>query len=292
MSAGVRLAALTMVRDERVMLPRWLAHYGRECGVDNLFVIDDHSSDGSTDGLPCSVIRIPSWGDKHFETTRMRLVSNIAAGLLEAYDAVLFADADEFLVADPLRHDGLLDLVSKRSGVDVLAAQGLNVVHDAAREGPLDPDRPVLGQRQWAKFIPLMCKPAIKRVAAPWVAASHGLTVPFEVDPDLYMFHLKFAEREHLRSIGDHRKALADAEGRAAETAWQFAGDDLVGLLDEVVRDVDPASVDPYQPRKKVLSNIIRQGDAGNYRAHGRRQFNAMRGQPMVQVPERFWGTV
>lgn len=292
MTTVARLAALTMVRDERVMLPRWLAHYGRECGIDNLFVIDDSTTDGSTDGLPCSVIRIPSWGDKHFETTRMRLVSNIAAGLLEAYDAVLFADADEFLVADPLRHEGLVDLVSKRSTADVLAAQALNVVHDVTREGPLDPDRPVLGQRQWAKFIPLMCKPAIKRVAAPWVAASHGITVPFEIEPDLYLFHLKFAEREHLRRTGDHRKALADGEGRAAETAWQFAGDDLVDLLDEVVRDVDPASVAPYKPRKKVLDGVIRRGDAGNYRAHGRRQFNAMRGQPMVQVPERFWGKI
>ncbi len=279
-----------MVRDERVMLPRWIAHYGRECGPDNLFVIDDNTTDGSTDGLPGSVIRIPSWGDKHFETTRMRLVSSFAAGLLETYDAVLFADADEFLVADPQRYDSLVDLVAARPRVDVLAAQALNVVHDAGREGPLDPDRPVLGQRHWAKFIPLMCKPAIKRTPAPWVAGSHGTTIPFEIDPDLYMFHLKFAEREHLRSTGDHRKALADAEGRAAETAWQFAGDDLVELLDEVVRDVDPAAVEPYKTRKKVLAGIVRQGDGGNYRAHGRRQFNAMRGQPMVSVPERFHG--
>ena len=291
MSTAPRLAALTMVRDERVMLPRWIAHYGRECGADNLFVIDDNTTDGSTDGLPGSVIRIPSWGDKHFETTRMKLVSSIAAGLLEAYDAVLFADADEFLVADPERYDGLVDLVAARAEVDVLAAQALNVVHDAGREGALDPDQPVLGQRQWAKFIPLMCKPAIKRTPAPWVAGSHGTTIPFEIDPDLYMFHLKFAEREHLRATGDHRKALADAEGRAAETAWQFAGDDLVELLDEVVRDVDPAAVEPYKTRKKVLADIVRQGDGGNYRAHGRRQFNAMRGQPMVSVPERFHGT-
>ena len=292
MSPPLRMAALTMVRDERVMLPRWIAHYGRECGVANLFVIDDNSTDGSTDGLPCSVIRIPSWGDQHFETSRMKLVSNIAAGLLVAYDAVLFADADEFLVADPARHDGLLDLVSKRPKADVLGAQGLNIVHNPAREGPLDPERPVLGQRQWAKFVPLMCKPAIKRVDAPWVAASHGIARPFEIEPDLYMFHLKFAEREHLRATGDHRKALADTEGRAAETAWQFAGDDLVGLLDEVVRDVDPAAVEPYKGRKKVLGSIVRQTDNGSYRAHGRRQVHAMRGQPMVQVPERFWGKV
>lgn len=289
MTAPVRLAALTMVRDERVMLPRWVAHYGRECGEDNLFVIDDNSTDGSTDDLPCSVIKIPSWGDKHFESTRMRLVSNIAAGLLAAYDAVLFADADEFLVADPERHDGLVDLLGSRPGRDVLAAQGLNVLH-APGEPTLDPTRPVLDQRAWAKFVPLMCKPAIKRVAAPWVAGSHGLTQPFEIDPDLYLFHLKFVEREHLRAIGDHRKTLVDAEGRAAETAWQFGGDDLVALLDEITRDVQPADVAPYRPRRKQLAKIVRQGEGGNYRAHGRRQFNAMRTQPTVAIPDRFRG--
>lgn len=287
-----RVAAVTMVRDEQVMLPRWIAHYGREVGVENLFVIDDHSTDGSTDALPCSVIRIPSWGDKHFENTRMRLVSNIAAGLLEAYDAVLFADADEFLVADPQRHESLVGLLAERPRSDVLGAQGLNVIHDASREPTLDPAQPVLGQRRWAKFVPLMCKPALKRISAPWVAGSHGLTVPWEIEPDLYLFHLKFAEREHLRVTGDHRKALVDAEGRAAETAWQFAGDDLVTLLDEIVAETDPAQVAAYRPRPKQLAKIVRPGENGNFRAHGRRQFLAMRGQPTVAIPERFTGRV
>jgi Glycosyl transferase family 2 len=287
-----RLAAITMVRDERVMLPRWVAHYARECGPDHLYVIDDNSTDGSTDALPCSVIRIPSWGGKHFEQTRMRMVSQIAAGLLEAYDAVLFADADEFLVADPEHHDGLVDLLRKREGAQALGAQALNVVHDARSEPALDPDRPVLGQRRWAKFIPLMCKPSLKRTAEPWVAGSHGLTIPYAIDPDLYLFHLKFAEREHLRATGDHRKALADAEGRAAATAWQFAGDDLVVLLDEITHDVTPDGVAPYRTQQKVLSRIVREGENGHFRAHGRRQFNAMRSQPMVSVPERFWGRV
>ena len=133
-----RLAAITMVRDERVMLPRWLAHYGRECGTEHLYVIDDNTTDGSTDGLPCSVIRIPSWGDKHFEQTRMRMVSRIAAGLLEVYDAVLFADADEFLVADPERHDGLVDLLAKRPAAILLKKMAsLNANTTAKRSSAL-----------------------------------------------------------------------------------------------------------------------------------------------------------
>ncbi len=284
------LCAVTMVRDELAMLPRWLAHYGRECGVENLFVIDDNTTDGSTDDLPCSVIRVPDWGDRHFELTRMKLVSGIASGLLAAYDAVLFADADEFLVADPQRHGGLRDLLAQRPDAQALGAMNLNVVHDAAREPALDPDRPVLEQRRLATFVPLMCKPMLKRVDAPWVAASHGLTVPFEIDPDLYMFHLKFAEREHLRTVADHRKALADAEGRAAVTSWQFGGDDMVELLDQITADVDLEAVEAYKPRPRLLRRIVRETGKGTYRAHGHRQVRAMREEPLVRIPERFSG--
>ena len=46
------MAAITMARDEGPMLRRWVDHYGRELGADNLVVIDDNTSDGSTDGLP------------------------------------------------------------------------------------------------------------------------------------------------------------------------------------------------------------------------------------------------
>lgn len=287
-----RVCAITMVRDEAVMLPRWLAHYGAQVGVEHLVVIDDNTTDGSTDDLPCSVIRVPDWGDRHFELTRMKLVSGIAAGLLAAYDAVIFADADEFLVADPRRHDGLRELLASRPEAAALGATTLNVVHDWAREPALDPGRPVLDQRRLAKFIPLMCKPALKRVDAPWVAASHGLTVPFEVEPDLFMFHLKFAEREHLRAVGDLRKSLADAEGRASATSWQFGGDDLVELLEDITRDVDPTTVEVFKPRQRGLRRIVRETDKGTFRAHGQRQVRAMRDEPLVTVPERFRGLV
>lgn len=293
MTSAPRIAALTMVRDERVMLPRWVAHYSRECGgPDNLYVLDDNSQDGSTEGLACSVTRLDDWGSQHFERTRMKVITEFAATLHASYDAVLFADADEFLVADPERHEGLAGLVAARAGQRVIGAMNLNVVHDANREPPLDPARPVLGQRTWAKFVPLMCKPAIRTEALPWVAGSHGTTVPFEIDPDLYMFHLKFAERDHLKAVGDHRKNLADREGRAKETSWQFAGDDLVALLDDIVGGVDPDQVQPFEPGPQMLADIVRPAANGTYRAHGRRQVKAMRRQPMVSVPERFRGLV
>ncbi len=283
-----RLAAITMVRDEADLLPLWLRHYAEQCGgPENLYVIDDGSSDGSTDALDCSVIRLPPLGGAHFERSRMTMVSGLAAGLLSRYDAVLFADADEFLVADPGSFGGLRDLVAARADRDVIGAMTLNVVHDVRREPALDLGAPILAQRRWAKFVPLMCKPAIHRRPVPWQAASHGTSVPYDPDPDLYLFHLKFADEALLRAAGDRRKVLADTEGRAAATSWQFAGDDLADLLREVT-DIDPESVPPFKPAKRELRKIVARTDDGVYRAHGARQVPAMRKQPMVSIPARF----
>ncbi|MEO5652825.1 MAG: glycosyltransferase family 2 protein, partial [Marmoricola sp.] len=55
----LRIAAITFCRDEGRMLPLWIKYYGAQFGVENLYVVDDNSEDGSTDDLPCDVLRIP-----------------------------------------------------------------------------------------------------------------------------------------------------------------------------------------------------------------------------------------
>ena len=79
-------------------------------------MIDDNSADGSTDDLPCPVLRIPYLRKQGFEPARMGLLAGISAGLLEAYDAVMFCDADEFVVAEPRTHESLRHFVAARPG--------------------------------------------------------------------------------------------------------------------------------------------------------------------------------
>jgi hypothetical protein len=284
--------ALTMVRDEGAMLSRWVDHYAAQLGADRLLVLDDNSSDGSTDDLPCPVVRLPATLRKPFEAARMGIVSGVAAGLLDAFDAVCFTDADELLVADPARHAGLRELVAARRQADVIGAIGLNVIHHLAEEAPLDPGRPVSEQRRLAKFLPLMCKPAVKRVPAAWAHASHAVTQPYEVDPDLYMFHLKFADRDALRAVADHRRRMVELDGRAESTSWRFGGDDMVALLDEVNRalELQPEIV-PFSPPLRRLRRVVERQPNGIYKATGLGQVPAMQKLPVVSIPERFVGT-
>lgn len=291
----MRIAAITVVRDERAMLPLWTGYYGAQLGFENLYVIDDSSKDGSTDDLPCDVLRIPPVRGGKFESTRMRFLAGMAKSLGQLYDCVVFCDADEFLVPDPERYDGLRDFISAQpEDATAVAALGLNIVHVAGAEQPLDLGRPVIGQRQLAKFLPVMCKPAVNFVAAPWYAASHGIKTPYRVDPDLWMFHLKFADRGLLREAADRRRSLVLEDGRSRMTSWQLAGEEMVALLDEVTTGVDdPPSLAEFRPPSGAeLENLVTQDGKGGWRAPKGGQVELMRSQPLVRVPERFFGIV
>ena len=89
-----------------------------------------------------------------------------------------------------------------------------------------------------------MCKPAIKWVPDHWSAGTHGVRTPYAVDPDLWMFHMKFGDRDHLQEAADHRQRMVEADGRSRETQWRQGGDTLVDLLERITEGAD-AATDP-----------------------------------------------
>ncbi len=282
------VAVMTVSRDEAVMLPRWVDYYGSQVGLDNLIVLDDNSTDGSTDDLGCTVHRLPGLGGKGFEVRRVRLVSGIAAGLLQVYDVVIFVDVDEFLVPDPTRYDGLQDFLGSHPE-PVIAPLAFNVVHHVGVEGPLSPRRPVLDQRSLAKFAPVMCKPSIKRVDARWEAASHGIGAPYAVDPDLFMLHLKFADRDHLHAVADQRQQVVQASGRAQKSSWARSADDIVAVLDELTVGVDASTVPEFDPGAVDLAALV-ESDDGFWRSRKEGQLPALRKHPLVRIPSQLRG--
>lgn len=288
-SKGARVAALTVVRDESVMLPRWVEYYGAQLGLENLVVVDDCSADGSTDDLPCRVIRHDGFPEGQFEKARMALASHIGAELLRNHDAVIFTDADEFLLADPDRYDGLLDFVMARPEFDVAAGLGLNVVHHLDHEGALRADEPVLGQRRFAKFVGQISKPSLKRVGAPWVRASHGIRAPYVPDRGLLMVHLKFADLDVMRRTADLRHAVRVSSGLTERSAWAKSGDEIAAEFPSFlnggpeVPEFDAQRVDPLR--------LVAESD-GVWEAKGARQLRVMAQGALLRVPGRYHGMV
>jgi hypothetical protein len=294
-SAARRLptvAVLTMTRDEGGMLRRWVNHYGNAVGRSNLLVLDDNSTDGSTTGLDCPVVPLPTLpGGAEFERTRMRMVNGFAQGLLACHDFVIFVDVDEFLIPDPARYSGLREFLAARRNTAVIAPVALNLVHHVATEKDLDPNRPVLEQRSFAKFVPGMCKPAIKQVPAPWTAGSHGISREFAVDRELFMIHLKFADRRHLKSTSAKRSEIVALDGRASKSNWR-RGRELMHVLRHAVGAVDPRDVPEFDPATVNLDSVVVKGQGPRYRTRRQGQILAMRTMPLVRVPSRLVGTL
>jgi hypothetical protein len=277
------VAVITMARDEGALLRRWVDHHGRQVGHEHVVVLDDQSGDGSTEGLDCTVHRLPPLqGGRRFEKVRMALLNGVAEGLLAVYDYVVFADVDEFLVPDPARYGSLTELLEDRGRPDVVGVTALDLVHTSG-EAPLDLDRGILEQRPYAKFAPVMCKPSVKRVPAPWTRGSHGIVVPYAVDPALFMVHLKFADRDRLAEIAGRRHDVHLSDGRAPKSGWARPADQVLAMLDAGLRDFDPGAVPEFEPQPEVLATVVERKDDGVHRTRA----GGLRDEPVVRVPAR-----
>lgn len=186
----MRVAAVTMAYNEAYFLPIWIRHYAAQLGAEHTYVLDHGSDDGSTTGLPCHVVPLPRGALD--EVARAAAVSEFCAGLLRRYDAVLHADADELLVADPRHHDSLAAYAAT-APAEVVTAVGLDLHHLPDEEPPLDLVQPVGRQRGWTRFAASMCKPALIRRAVDWAPGFHCCDAPLVLD-QLWMFHLRYVD--------------------------------------------------------------------------------------------------
>lgn len=283
-----QVAVMTMVRDEGEMLERWVDYYGGLFGTDNLIVLDHCTTDGSTDNLPCTRYRIPPepWKGRWWRIRR-DLANGLAQGLVGMYDAVLFTDADEFLVPDPDKYDDLADYIRTNRRWKIVAPLAVNVLHAAQLEPPIDPARPVLEQRSFVKFAANMCKPVAKRIPVEWDLGCHGAAAPYRIDPDLLMFHLKYYDVDHLRAVSRRRHAVHLDEGKGGwKSTWSLPEDEILKRLEGWVANA-AEDLPALEPRKVRFRRVVREEKDGFWRSRGP-QLVSMERRKLRQVPERF----
>ncbi len=185
-------AAFTIVQNEPVFLPLWLKYYGRYFHRTDLYVLDHDSDDGSTAGVEarCNLLRVHR--DKSFDHTWLNgTVSAFQAFLLRSYERVLFAEADEFIVADPARYGGLDDYV-ERCRERVARCTGFEVVHYPDEEPPLRFGQAILAQRTYWHRSREYCKPLLAAVPMSWSNGFHEAPgfPDLQPDPELFLVHL------------------------------------------------------------------------------------------------------
>jgi hypothetical protein len=201
-------AAVTFVYNEAVNLPIWIRYYGKQFGNKNLFVIDRESTDGSTESLG-EVNRIVIPRDAFDDRKKADFMSSFQNALTSYYDAVICSDCDELVVPDPGSYGSLNEYIVSVD-FDYVTCVGLNILHIINLEPPLDPDRPILAQRRFARFRSATCKTILSRIPLRWLPGLHSLNQRPKIDPNLFMFHTKTMDY----SIASARQQIN------VDTAW------------------------------------------------------------------------
>ena len=207
----MRVAALTMSYNEPVWAGVWARHYAGALGAEHCTIIDHGSDDDSTRGLPVRVRRLER--SPVSEAWRVAVVSEEVSCLLRQYDAVIYTDVDELLVADPSYYSGLRDLAAAEVE-PVLTAIGLDLQHLPDREPALDFTRPIGAQREWVRFSSALCKPVLVRRMVDWAPGFHCCDAPM-VFGRLYLLHMRYADLDAgLRRLARTRtQAVVDPVG-------------------------------------------------------------------------------
>lgn len=217
----MHIAVVTMVFNEHVFLPIWLAHYGQSLGYHNLYVIDDGSDDGSTENPNIvNLIRRPR--GVFDEDYRAKLISRFHYELLRHYDIVIFTDADELIVLDPAVGPSLSEYLGSKS-FEFLNPIGFDVVHRSRREPAINLAKPLFAQRRFIRYSRNYSKPAVSAVRMEWRPGFHHCQSPPRDDRNLFLFHLRSMDAELARSRSRVLNRIVVSEAsRAVGYARQF----------------------------------------------------------------------
>jgi hypothetical protein len=267
------LAVLTMVRGDHHWARKWRDHYGAQVEEPTHLYVIIHGKDAALAEIfrDCSVIHAPldAGGQENFERRRLDFEHFLIRGLQAYFDCVLMVDIDEFVALAPGTQGRLCEYLPRVHGGEMVrSALGFEVVHDDG-DAPLDLGQPVLAQRQKAYCNAQYCKPCAFYFNFGGATHHRVWDAPWVIDPDLLLFHLRYADRALLDLYVSTRKGYfaeqAAEAGGASSSSWRRPWREYRETL-AIVAQQDGGTLSPQRRaalREGVLTRYVQTGKVG-----------------------------
>ena len=247
-----KLAVFTIVFNEKYFLPVWLKHYRETLNLRDIFILDNNTTDGSTDNLAgCTVINAPS-DSSHDAKWLLRKVQAFVRKLLQSYEYVLFSEVDE-LVCCPGR-----DLVEYviNSGKKTLRCTGFEVVHQIDEEPAIDLSGRILQQRSlWYKSL-RFSKPLITSVPVHWCVGFHNDRINLPLDENIILIHLhkiclELAYKRNVERLNIKPLALSCT---TSNYGWQnrLEGQELIKFINTKLQPLGDDEIIPQWAKELI----------------------------------------
>jgi hypothetical protein len=271
-----KIGVVSMVRNDRFFIPKWIEYYGSQFGHENLYLILDGHDQAFPEGHEAiNVIRIPrqklnrASGDRN----RIKVIGYFVKALFQRYDLIIAHDIDEILVADPNQHLTLADYLQRRIGSASLSALGLDVGQHLDLEQPIDPERPFLEQRSFAHVSARYTKAVVATRPLKWGSGFHRVRFKnFHIDPNLFLFHFGMVDYEISKGKMEDPSLL--------HAGWQGHLDRRFELFDLVTKKT-PIDGDEFFQQARRRQSIFRPLFALN-------KPGMLFEKPVIRIPERF----
>ncbi len=273
-----RIAALTMVRGDEFYLRKWVEHYGRELGVDNLYILfdgTDQSIPTFCEGANTFLYERKAGSVVDGDKRRIDILSAKAAELfLEGYEIVIGTDADEYIVVDPKVGKNLREYLSEAEISPCLSPLGIDLGQIEGVEGDISLSKPFLQQRSRGVLSTRYTKASIISEPVQWGRGFHRVKGHnFHIAKDLYLFHCGYFDLSRLR------ERFADPDRRA--DGWQRHLEKRSRTIRTTTDCKNPCDFDKWTSIARHIQTLVRPPYAWNKPA----MFEA---KIVVQIPERF----
>ena len=259
-----------MVHNEPVFLPLWLSYYSRLFAPGDIYVLDNDTTDGSTDRE--GFVRIPA------PTCRRRCavdardtIQALQHELIERYDIVMVTDVDEFVAPVPQRRDrsATTSTASTRSGSTAWATSCCT--SRTASRASISAARSSASATTGSTTAPTTRRRSPRR-RCEWRAGFHGRAdFQYNLDPDLRLVHLHRMDYEIcLAAPRDAPESRAYAE-RDREQRWALhnqitedAGSSSAGSTRTAASRVSGSSSRRFRPAWRETSSDAAGGSAAD----------------------------
>lgn len=218
----LKIAALTMVRNDDFYLKKWVEYYGQQLGKENLYIYFDGIDQkiaGFCSGTNAFLHEKIGNQVVAAEKGRLKFLSERATALLSGgYDLVIGVDADEFIIVDPKLGMTLPEYLSKQK-IDVsLSALGLDFGQKIGEEDDITEDKPFLQQRHYAQIGTRYTKPSIIAKPCRWGSGFHRIKGHnFHIAKDLFLFHFGYFDKKRLEDRFSDKDRLSQGWGKHME---------------------------------------------------------------------------
>ena len=245
-----KCAIFTTVKNESIFLPIWLRHYQQYFDNQDIYVLDHHSTDGSTQNLPVNVRLVSNDYVNDHEWLAV-IAQDFQKELLEKYECVVFAESDEILYSlNKPFNIALEDFIQSKNLY--VTSKGFSIIQNIQYEFPIQPGDRIFEKRNFWYEDFREDKTLITKVPLIWSRGFHSMknadNTPYQ---DFYLAHLHRFDFETMVKRHQERTSFLQKNDGSGHH-WKTNRNDIF----EVFQSVAAEPVLIPQEHKRALQNL------------------------------------